>query len=302
MSPHDHEHLHVRPEEKRKVLLWSLLANGGFMVVEIVGGLLFGSLALLADAAHMASDVAALGIALIAQRLAQRPPSARHTFGMQRAEVIGAQVNALVLIGLAAFIVIEALERIDSPQEVDGGGLLLVALIGLGVNVGSAVAIRRKAGRDLNMRGAYLHMALDAVGSVGALAAGLFVLAGIEGADPIVSIAIAALVVYSSYRLLREAWHVLMEGTPPGLDPAKVRRVLLEDPSVEDVHHLHLWTISSGSVAMSAHVLLEGEMSLHDAQVHGDRIRGLLAERFAIDHCTLELECHPCDPVESSRG
>lgn len=282
---------------QRRVLWWSLGANAAFMIVEIVGGLVFGSLALLADAAHMASDVIALGIALVAQSLIERPASARLSFGLKRAEVIGAQINGLLLLALSGGIVFEAIRRIDRPADVDGGGLLVVAFLGLLVNVGSAVAIRRHAGASLNMKGAYLHMALDAVGSVGALAAGaLVVMADLDRADPVVSIGIAVLVAYSSALLLKEAWHVLLEGAPAGMAPSDVESALLEDPAVEEVHHLHAWSIASDTPALSAHVILAGEMTLHEAQEHGRRLKTMLEDRFGIEHSTLELECHPCDP------
>lgn len=294
---HDHSGGAGLRSAQRKVLWWSLVANASFMVVEIIGGLAFGSLALLADAAHMASDVIALGIALAAQSLMERPASARHSFGLKRAEVIGAQVNGLLLMGLSGAIVFEAIRRTGRPLDVDGGGLLVVAFLGLLVNLGSAVAIRRRASGNLNMRGAYLHMALDAVGSVGALVAGaLVVLADFDQADPLVSVGIAGLVAYSSALLLKETWHVLLEGTPAGMETEEIDRALRDDRSVEEVHHLHAWSIASDTPAMSAHVILAGEMSLHEAQEHGRRLKVMLADRFGIEHATLELECHPCDP------
>lgn len=289
---------------QRRALRIALVANGVFLGVEVAGGLLFNSLALLADAAHMLSDVAALGIALFAQRLLDRPATAEHTFGLQRAEVLGAQLNAVTLFAASGWILYEAVRRLGEPPEVLGGGLLVVATTGLLVNVGSAVLLARAAGRSLNMRGAYVHMALDAAGSVAAIAAGVSVVVwNALWVDPVVSIAIAALVLWSAGRLMRETVHVLLEGTPRHLDPEDVEAHLFADGAVEDVHHLHLWSLASDVPALSAHVVLGGELSLHDAQEEGDRLRRDLSERFGIEHTTLELECHGCEgPVVTDPG
>ncbi|MGH2755648.1 MAG: cation diffusion facilitator family transporter [Actinomycetota bacterium] len=298
---HAHPHVHVGPRptraSQRRALAIALGANGVFMVVEVVGGLAFGSLALLADAGHMASDVAALAIALTAQRLMERPASARHTYGLQRVEVLGALANALLLVAVAAWVVFEAVGRLDDPAEVEGGGLLIVAAVGLAVNVVSAIMLARRAGASLNMRGATLHMMLDAAGSVAAVLAGIAVLVWDEPrADPLASLAIAALILWSGWVLLRQTVHVLLEGTPRGMDSEEVERAISRDGAVEDVHHLHTWNIASDVPALSAHVVLKGEVTLHEAQEHGDRIKGMLATTFGIEHATLELECHSCEP------
>ena len=281
---------------QRRALWLALAANGGFLVAEAAGGFAFRSLALLADAAHMLSDVAGLAIALIAQRLIDRPATARHSFGLQRAEVLGAQANGLTLVAVAGWIVFEAVRRMGEPADVVGGGLLVVALLGLGVNVGSAVLLARAQGRSLNMRGAFIHMVVDAAGSVAAVSAGVAVVAwGADWVDPFVSIAIAVLVLWSAWGLLRDTAQVLLEGTPRGMDPTRVEAVIADDDDVEAVHHLHLWNLASDVPALSAHVVLRGEVSLHDAQASGDRLKSLLGERFGIAHATLELECHSCD-------
>lgn len=298
----------VDPHRSRtRALTIALAANGVFLVAEVVGGVVFNSLALLADAAHMASDVAALLVALVAQRLAARPATAAHTFGLQRAEVLGAQANAVLLFAASGWIVYEAIQRLDDglagTLEVAGGGLLVVATGGLLVNVASAVVLHRAAGHSLNMRGAFLHMSLDAVGSVGAVATGIVIIVwGTAWVDPVVSVLIAALVVWSAVGLVRQTTRVLMEGTPKHLDAGEIERFLVADPAVEDVHHLHVWNLASDVPALSAHVVLEGEdVSLHDAQEQGDRLRAIVLERFGIDHITFELECHGCEPP-ASRG
>jgi cobalt-zinc-cadmium efflux system protein len=287
----------ARGVAQRRVLLAALVANGAFLVVEVVGGFLFDSLALLADAAHMASDVAALAVALGAQTLMDRPASARHSYGLRRAEVLGALANGALLLVASGWIVVEAIGRLGSSVAVDGRGLLLVAAVGLVVNLASAVAIARKAGGSLNMRAAFVHMAADAAGSLGAMTAGAAVLIWDVGwADPVVSILIAVLVLWSAWSLLRDTVHVLLEGTPRGMDAVEVRNALASEAEVEEVHHVHLWNIASDMPALSAHVVLGGEVTLHEAQLRGEKLKALLAERFGIEHATLELECHACEP------
>lgn len=286
-----------------KVLWWSFGANSALLVAEVIGGIVFSSLALLADAAHMASDVLGLALAMVAHTLTMRPQSARHTYGLQRAEVLGALANSAALILLSVWIVVAAVGRLDESVDVAGGGVLVVATFGLAVNLGSAWMLRKRAGTNLNMRGAYLHMLSDALGSVGAIAAGIAIVGwDARWVDSVASIAVSVLVVFSAGRLLIDTVHVLLEGTPRGLDTDEVKDVLMNDPSVDDVHHLHMWSISSDRPALSAHVVLAGEMTLHDAQGHGERLKDLLAERFAIEHSTLELECHACEPGPQTPG
>lgn len=307
---HGHEHGHgsVRSPEtadlkatetqrgrQRRVLWQVLAANGLFMLVELVAGLAFGSLALLADAGHMLSDVAGLAIALVAQTLTSRPASVRHTFGLQRSEVIGAQANGVILVAASGWIVLEGLRRVGDAPEVQGAGLVVVAGIGLLVNVFSALLLARVQGNSLNMRGALVHMMADAAGSVGAMIAGVAVLiADVMWVDPAVSLFIAAMVAWSAWGLLRDATHVLLEGAPHGIDPDEVSSLISAVPQVVSVHHLHLWSIASDTPALSVHVVLDADPRLHDAQQTGDEIREQLQERFGLVHSTIELECHWC--------
>jgi cobalt-zinc-cadmium efflux system protein len=278
----------------------TLILNVTLLVVEVVAGLAFSSLALLADGAHQATDVVALGIALGAQVLMRKPGSTRHTYGLLRAEAVGAQVNAFLLIGASVWVLVEAVQRIGNPEKVDGVGVLVVATIAFAVNAGSAVVLARGRAHDLNMRAAWLHMAADAAGSVAAAAAGVAIVAfGAEGADPIASIVIAVLVVGGAWRLLRDTTNVLLEGAPRGLDIAAVEAALVEAPHVEAVHHLHVWELGTDLPALSVHVVLDGEPSLHDAQAQGNRLKEMLADRFGIEHATLELECHDCESATS---
>ena len=282
---------------ERRALRLVLVANAVFTGAEVAGGIVFGSLALLADAAHMASDVAAIGIALIAVALAERPHTSRHTYGLQRAEVLGAMVNAVALFAVSAFVVWEAIAHLRHSHHVAGRGVLLVASLGLLVNLGSAVVLARARGRSLNMRAAYAHMAFDAAGSVAAIAAGVaIVVFGAAWFDAVASMAISVLVVWASWRLLAESVQVLLEGAPREIDVTDAERLIRSDPAVSSVHHVHVWSLASDVPALSAHVVLGETVSLHDAQLHGDRLKARLAQEMGIHHATLELECHVCEP------
>ena len=288
---------------QRRALWIALVANGGFLGAEIAGGLVFRSLALLADAAHMLTDVVGLVVALVAQRLLDRPATRQHSYGLQRAEVLGAQVNGLTLLAVSGWIVVEAVRRLGQPVDVAGGGLLVVAAIGLVINMASAVVLGRAVGGSLNMRGAFLHMLTDAAGSVAAIVAGVAVVAwGARWVDPVVSMLIAGLVLWSSWGLLRDTARILLEGTPRGMDPATVEAALLADDEVEAVHHLHVWNLASDVPALSAHVVLAGERTLHEAQTTGARLKAVLEADHGIGHATLELECHPCEPLGGPDG
>ena len=279
---------------QRRALGWALGVNTALLVVEVAGGIVFGSLALLADAAHLVSDVAGLGIAGGALILTARPVSARHSFGFARAEVMAAQVSALLLLGAGAWILFEGVARLGDPVPVQGAGLAAVATLGLLVNAGSAVLIHRAQGQSLNMRASFVHLASDAAGSLGALLAGVAIWAwGWASADTIVSMATAVLVLWTGWGLLRESTHVLMEGTPRGMDPETVLAAIGEVDGVVDAHHLHLWNLASDVPAASAHVVLSGQPTLHQAQQTGAQVKAALAERFALTNVTLELEESP---------
>lgn len=296
---HHHESLR---DAQRRALWVALSLNAGFMFVELVGGVVFNSLALLADAAHMISDVAGLAVALVAQHLVSRPVSARKTYGLQRAEVLGAMGNGLTLIAVTVWIFFEAWSRLSNPESVAGRGLFVVGALGLAVNAGSAVVLRRARGRSLNMHGAWLHMISDAAGSVVVIVAALAVLLwGAQWVDPAASLVIGVLILASTWRLLAETVHVLMEGAPRGIDLQVVQGAIQAEPGVESVHHLHLWNLASDSAALSAHLVLERDTTLHDAQERGDRIKAMLARDFGIEHATLEFECHNCEPALADR-
>jgi cobalt-zinc-cadmium efflux system protein len=257
--------------------------------------LVFGSLALVADAFHLTSDVLALGLAFGALALAQRPPTERHTYGFERAEVLAAQANGLLLLVAAAGVAIEAFRRLGTPQEMDAAAVLVIGIGGLLVNVGSAAVLARSAHGNLNIRAAFWHLVMDALGSVAVVVAAIGALAfGAERLDAIASLFIAVLIVFAAWRLLRETTRVLLDAVPPDIDVARVRAALGAADGVEAVHHLHVWTMGSERPALSAHVVLAGPLSLHDAQERATELKGMLVTRFGIQHTTLEVECHAC--------
>jgi cobalt-zinc-cadmium efflux system protein len=271
------------------------VANAVFLAVEIAGGFAFGSLALLADAAHMVSDVTALALAYVAVRIALRPPTDRHTYGFGRTEVLAALANGVLLIVSAIAVSIEAVIRLQSPHAIDATAVIIVGCLGLVVNLGSAMVVSRYGHHSLNMRGAFWHLVADAAGSVAVIIAGLgAALFGAERLDPIASLVIAALVLVAGWRLVRDATLVLLDAVPSGLDASVVRAALCREPGVDAVHHLHLWTTGSEHATLSAHVVLGGELTLHDAQVRARQLKEVLAARFGIEHATLEVECHAC--------
>lgn len=259
-----------------------------FMIVEVLGGVLTGSLALLADAGHMATDAVSLGVALVATWYGQRPPSVAQTFGSRRAEVLAALANGLTLWAIVGVIAREAYLRLQHPPDVQGGGMLAVAIAGLLANLGSAWVLSRAPGNNLNVRGAYLHVLADAWGSVGViLAAGVILLTGWRLADPLISIGICGLVLRSSWRLVRESLHILMEGAPERLNTAVLASALAGLDGVLAVHDLHVWTLSSGFESLTCHLAVrraeDGPRILDEAQ-------RLLRERFGLDHVTIQME------------
>ena len=272
--------------------MWIALGiNGAMLVAEAVGGVLTGSLAVLADAGHLLSDVGAIGLGLFAASLAVRPAAARMTFGYQRSEILAALVNGLLLVGVALAIGWAALGRLGDPPEIDGLGVLVLGLLGLLGNVAATAVLARGERADLNLEGVLRHSAADALGSVGVVVAGAFVLAGGSAVvDPVVSLLIAALILASSWRLIAEPVGVLMEAAPPGVDVDEAGAAICEEEGVRSVHDLHVWTVTSGFGALAAHVVVSPEC---DRDLVRRRLELLLHERFGIDHTTLQVEHQP---------
>jgi cobalt-zinc-cadmium efflux system protein len=289
---HDHHHHHGHAAHARhagrRSLLIVLVLTTTFMVVEFVGGILSNSLALLADAAHMLTDVAAIGLSLFALRFAQRPATQEKTYGYLRIEILAALVNGATLTILAFFIYREAWHRFADPVEIRGGLMLTVAMAGLLVNIIAAFMLHRSAGESLNVRGAYLHVLGDLLGSVGAIAAALVILAtGWTPADPLISVLVATLILISSYKLVRESVDVLLEAVPSHLDLEEIRREIEDVPGVEMVHDLHVWTVTSGYFAMSGHARIT---DVQRTQVVLDDIHNRMHDNFGITHVTVQIE------------
>jgi len=290
---------------------WALVLAAGltaaYMVVEVVAGILTNSLALLADAGHMLSDAAALGLALFASWFAAKPATPEKTYGFYRVEILAALLNGAGLLVLGAGIIYGAWLRISAPPPVLALPMLIVAVVGLAINVASAMILSRAAHGSLNVRGAFLHVLGDLAGSVGVILAALVMLAtGWFGADPLVSVAIAALIMFSAWRLAREALNILLEGTPARLNVETVRDSMTGTPGVADVHDLHVWSLTSGVHLLTAHVCIEEwEHAAHISR----ELRCMLKERYAVEHSTLEFElqgsecpAYPVCPVENGLG
>jgi cobalt-zinc-cadmium efflux system protein len=289
---HDHHHHHA-PSADADVrwLAVALTLIAGFMVVEVVGGLLASSLALLSDAAHMLTDAAAIALALVAARLAARPAGGRFTFGLGRAEILSAQINGAALLVLAGVIAIAAIQRLVSPPEVDGAFVVVVGLVGAVVNVAAAWTLGRAERRSLNIEGARQHVLTDLYASLAAAAAGAVVLvSGFDRADGIAALFVSLLMVRSGWGLLRESGRVLLEAAPRGMDPQAIGRAMAAEPGVVEVHDLHVWEVTSGFPALAAHVLVKPGDDCHAVRRHLQRV---LDERFEIRHVTLQVDHAP---------
>jgi cobalt-zinc-cadmium efflux system protein len=285
---HAHGHAHGAGHRNRRGLALSLGLAAVYMLAEAVGGWLTGSLALLADAGHMLSDVAALGLSLFAMGMARRPATSRQTYGYHRLEILAALVNGAALVVISIFVLIEAWQRFRHPETVNARGMMGIAAGGLLVNLASLWILREGRDESLNVRGAWLHVLTDALGSVQALLAGGLIWAfGWQWADPVASVLISLLVIYSSWSLLREATGVLMESAPPHIDVDQVRYAMAQVPGVLEIHDLHVWTITSGLESLSAHVVVED--ARYGCDVLGE-IRGELHDRFGLHHVTLQIE------------
>jgi cobalt-zinc-cadmium efflux system protein len=301
---HSHGHSHAHGSARnRKRLAWTLALAAVYMVAELVGGLISNSLALLADAGHMLSDTGALALSLFALWMAQKPATPRRTYGYYRTEILAALANAATLIAISLVIFIEAFQRFQHPEPVMGLTVMWIAAGGLAVNVIGLLVLHGGKDESLNIRGAWLHMLTDALGSVGAILGGLAVWAfGWMWADPAVSVAIAVLVLYSSWHLLRESLNVLLEGTPPHIDLEAVRAAMLGVNGVEEVHDLHVWTITSGLDAMSGHVVVgERTVRRESGEILSD-LHCMLHDRFGLHHLTIQIEPrnfeeHQCVPL-----
>jgi cobalt-zinc-cadmium efflux system protein len=281
-----HQHEHARSD--RRLLALALVVLGVFMVAEVMLGILAHSLALLADAGHMLTDASALALALFASWAAGLPVRGRWTFGFARAEILAAQANGITLLVIALLILYSATRRLFDPPDVDGTIVGAVALGGIAVNLGVLGILARARRESLNIHGAYLHVATDLVAFVGtAVAGGLIVLTGWDRFDPLASILVAALMLAAAVSLIRESTRIFLEGAPSSVLPADVGRAIVGHEGVVETHDLHVWTVTSGFPALSAHVLVEPDADCHGIRIELER---MLHERFAVEHSTLQVE------------
>ncbi|HEX8775755.1 MAG TPA: cation diffusion facilitator family transporter [Pyrinomonadaceae bacterium] len=284
----EHAHAHGRASRSRRRLRLVLILTALYMVAEALGGWWSGSLALLADAGHMLADVAALALALVAMWFSARPATSSKTFGYYRLEILAALINGVALVLISFLIFYEAYHRLAAPPQVKSTMMMVVAIGGLCVNLLCAWLLHGDHEEDLNVRGAWLHIMGDALGSVGAIAAGVLMsLYGWYTADPLFSFIIALLIVWSSWNLIRESTNVLLEGTPAHINLAAVEDAILQTDGVQDVHDLHIWTITSGREALSAHVIHIETISQPDLL---KELRTKLHDRFGVDHLTIQME------------
>ena len=288
MHAHDHDH---RLEGDRKLLIAALALIAALMVGEIVTGIIAGSLALLADAGHLVSDVLALGFAVVAATLAARPAQGRWTYGFRRLEILSAQANGLMLGLVGIWIVYGAIRRLVSPVDVRGGIVLVVALAAIAVNLVATGLLSRASRESLNVRGAFLHVATDLVAFIGTAVAGALILVtGWDRFDPIAGLLVAGLMFWGAYGLLRESTRIFLEVAPTNIQPDAVGRALCEEPDVVEVHDLHVWTLTDGFPVASAHVLVAPGADCHAIR---ERLEQRLAQLFGLEHSTLQVEHVP---------
>lgn len=274
--------------ESRRALAAALVLTASYTIVEVVGGVLAGSLALLADAVHMLSDNVALAVALVAAWLATKPATPERSFGFKRAEVLAALANGVMLVALAIWIFVEAIVRLRDPGDVLGGWMLAIALVGLAVNIGAGFILSRARRHSLNVEAAFRHVFADLLGSFGVAVAAVVILStGWVEADPLVSILIGVLILASAWSILRDSTEILLESTPRGIDAEALGRRLVAAPGVVEVHDLHVWTITSGFPALSAHVLVRPGEDCHGRRRELER---LLHDEFGIEHTTLQVD------------
>lgn len=272
----------------RRPLFIAFALTAGYMVVELVAGLVFGSLALLSDAAHMGTDVLGLGMALAAITLASRPATSQRTYGTYRLEVLAALANGLLLFGVAGYVLYEAIQRLSDPPDVPGLPLMVVAVLGLVVNLVSFRLLTAGSKESINLRGAYLEVLADMLGSVGVIVAAVVIYTtGWPYADPIVGAAIGLFILPRTWKLTAQALRILMQVAPPGMDVEEIRRRITELPDVLDVHDLHVWTLTSGVENATGHVVVSDDADYHDVL---DRVLALLAEEYGITHTTIQCE------------
>jgi cobalt-zinc-cadmium efflux system protein len=301
MHAHDHSHAHGvgRAGNRRKMTI-ALGINVVLLVAGVVGALVFGSVALLADAGHVLSDVGAIALGLLAAVMAARPAKGRRTFGLQRTEILAALVNGLLLVAVAVIVFVEAISRLSDPPSVEAGGVLAIGILGLAGNAAATAVLLKGDRQDLNLEGVLRHSAADALGSAGVVISAAIMLAtGWRYADPIAGLLIGVLVLAGSWSLVRDAFDVLMEAAPAGIDVQEVGRAMVAVPGVREVHDLHVWTVTAGFPALAAHVRTDPSEDVDEVR---RRVEAVLHERFEIDHTTLQMMAERLLSIEDRRS
>ena len=297
MHHHHHDHAHgVSADADGGKLALALALIVGFMCVEVAVGIAVSSLALLSDAAHMLTDAGALALSLVAIRLARKPAAGAMTYGLKRSEILAAAVNGSTLLVLGLLIVYEGVRRLIEPPQVEGAPVLIVAIVGVIVNLAATVILARANRRSLNVEGAYQHILTDLIAFIATAIAGAVILVtGFERADGIAALFVAAIMLRAAYGLLRESGRVFLEASPRGLDPQEIGRRMAGQPGIAEVHDLHIWEVTSGFPALSAHVLVGRDADCHAARRGLER---LLHDDFAIEHTTLQVDHEGSDLLE----
>lgn len=294
-APPAHDH---GKDANSRMLVFALILTGTFLVVEVIGSFVFNSLALLSDAGHMLTDVAALAIALMAIRIGARPADDQRTFGYRRFEILAAAFNALMLFAVAIYVLVEAINRFRDPEPVQSGGMLAVAIAGLIINLVSMRLLQSGKERSLNLKGAYLEVWADMLGSIGVIAGAIAIrFTGLTWIDPVVAVGIGLWVLPRTWILLRDTANVLLEGVPRGMSLDEVRRAIGAIPGVRGAHDLHVWSITSGNVSCSVHVVVD---DISQAEPTRNRVAQMLAQSFQIEHATIQTETRACAEAPST--
>ena len=285
-------HPHPYSSTSRKYLWWAFWINFIFLIIEVIGGVYTGSLALLSDAGHMLTDVGALGLAIIVSRMADRPPDERRTYGYLKTEILGAFINGSTLVAICGFIIWEAIQRFQNPQPILAVPMLIVAVLGLAANLFSARILHGGKSKNINIRAAYLHLIFDALGSVGAIMSGLLIwLWGVYWIDTIASLLIVILILAGTWKMILDSVKMLIDSVPEGMNYGQIRRSIINLNHVIDVHDLHIWSIGQNNPALSAHIILTNDCT---EKQHWDQclkqVQDMLAQSFNIKHTTIQVE------------
>ncbi len=293
MMENEHQHSHHEIQGNERRVFWTLILTGSFMIVEAIGGIISGSLALLADAGHMLTDTASLALAWFAFRLSHKPADVHRSFGYHRFQVLAAFINGMTLLAIVGWILFEAVQRLLNPIQIKGEMMLSIAIIGLFVNILALIILRGGEQENLNIRGAILHVLGDLLGSAAAIsAAGVILITGWMPIDPILSFLVAALILRSAWLLVRQSSHILLEGTPEGLDVYQLRDTLIQSfPHIDDVHHIHVWSLTQEKPLLTMHVRVNEDIS--NGEILSD-IKNYLDREYGIEHTTIQIEGSTC--------